>query len=63
MNWQRVVAKGEVLHGEKMLYSGTDPESYTTEYTGVYEGRGRQFLSLMACFSSENFARRSCSKM
>ena len=21
-----------------MLYSGTDPESYTTEYTSVYEG-------------------------
>ena len=28
---------GEVQHGEKMLYSGTDPESYITEYTLVYE--------------------------
>ena len=25
--------KGEVSRGEKMLYSGTDPESYITEYT------------------------------
>ena len=24
---------GEVSRGEKMLYSGTDPESYITEYT------------------------------
>jgi len=28
---------GEVSRGEKMLKSGTDPESYTTEYTLVYE--------------------------
>ena len=28
---------GEVPRGEKMLYSGTDPESYITEYTLVYE--------------------------
>ena len=28
---------GEVPHGEKMLYSGTDPESYITKYTLVYE--------------------------
>jgi len=28
---------GEVSRGEKMLYSGTDPESYITEYTSVYE--------------------------
>ena len=28
---------GEVSRGEKMLYSGTDPESYITEYTLVYE--------------------------
>ena len=28
---------GEVSRGEKMLYSGTHPESYTTEYTLVYE--------------------------
>ena len=27
----------EVSRGEKMLYSGTDPESYITEYTLVYE--------------------------
>ena len=28
---------GEVSRGEKMLESGTDPESYVTEYTVVYE--------------------------
>jgi len=28
---------GEVSRGERMLYSGTDPESYITEYTLVYE--------------------------
>ena len=28
---------GEVSQGEKMLYSGTDPESYITENTFVYE--------------------------
>jgi hypothetical protein len=28
---------GEVPRGEKMLNSGTDPESYITEYTLVYE--------------------------
>ena len=28
---------GEVSRGEKMLYFGTDPESYITEYTLVYE--------------------------
>ena len=27
----------EVSRGEKMLYSGTDPESYITEYALVYE--------------------------
>ena len=27
----------KVPRGEKMLYSGTDPESYITEYTLVYE--------------------------
>ena len=32
-----VDASGEVPRGEKMLYSGTDPESYITEYTLVYE--------------------------
>ena len=30
-------ASGEVPRGEKMLYSGTDPESYITECTLVYE--------------------------
>ena len=28
---------GEVSRGEKVLYSGTDPESYITEYTSVFE--------------------------
>jgi len=28
---------GEVPRGEKMLYSGTDPESYITDHTLVYE--------------------------
>ena len=28
-----VSGAGEVPRGEKMLYSGTDPESYITEYT------------------------------
>ena len=28
---------GEVLRGQKMLYSGTDPESYITEYNLVYQ--------------------------
>ena len=28
---------GEVSRGERMLYSGTDPESYITEYTLVNE--------------------------
>ena len=28
---------GEVSRGEKMLYSGTDSESYITEYTLLYE--------------------------
>ena len=27
----------EISQGEKMLYSGTDPESHITEYTLVYE--------------------------
>jgi len=31
------VGSGEVSRGEKMLYSGTDPESYITECTLVYE--------------------------
>jgi len=28
---------GEVPRGEKTLYAGTDPESYITEYTIVYD--------------------------
>jgi len=30
---------GEVPREEEMLYSGTDPESYITEYTLVYEDK------------------------
>ena len=33
--WRRVF--GEVPRGEKMLYFGTDAESYITEHTSVYE--------------------------
>ena len=33
---------GEVSRGEKMLDSGTDPESYITEYTVVYEDKRRR---------------------
>ena len=29
----------KVSRGEKMLYSRTDPESYITEYTSVYEAK------------------------
>ena len=42
INYQSLLGKanrhraGEVSSGEKMLYSGTDPESFTTEYI-VYE--------------------------
>ena len=32
-----VEASGEVPRGEKMLSSGTDPESHITEYAVVYE--------------------------
>ena len=35
LSW--LINSGEVPRGEKMLYSGTDPESYITEYTLVYE--------------------------
>jgi len=31
------VGSGEVPRGEKMLYSGTDLESYITEYTLLYD--------------------------
>ena len=30
---------GEVSRGEKMLYSGTEPQSYITEYTLVYAAK------------------------
>jgi len=30
------IKSGEVPRGEKMLYSGTDPVSYITEYTLVF---------------------------
>jgi len=33
----RALRGGEVPRGEKMLYLGTDPESYINEYTSVYE--------------------------
>ena len=33
----RRLIDGEVPRGDKMLYSGNDPESYITEYTLVYE--------------------------
>ena len=33
----KLIDAGEVSRGEKMLYAGTDPESYITEYTLVYE--------------------------
>ena len=35
--WVPVRSVGEVSREEKMLYSGTDPESYITKYTLVYE--------------------------
>ena len=35
----REVDSGEVPRGQKMLYPGTDPESYITEYTLVYEDK------------------------
>ena len=31
--FERLRVSGEVPRGEKMLYSGTDPESFITEYT------------------------------
>jgi len=34
-----MIVSGEVSRGEKMLYSGTDPESYITEYTLIYEDK------------------------
>ena len=43
---QSEVGSGEVSRGEKMLYSGTDPESYITEYTLVYEEKQWQTLTV-----------------
>ena len=34
-----VDSSGEVPRGEKMLYSGTDPESHITEYTFLCEDK------------------------
>ena len=34
---------GQVSRGEKILYPGTDPESYITEYTLVYEDESLRF--------------------
>jgi hypothetical protein len=34
---RELVDSGEIPRGEKMLFSGTDPESKITEYTSVYE--------------------------
>ena len=34
---QHIIRHGGVLQGETMLYSGTEPESYFTEETSVYE--------------------------
>ena len=44
----RTFRAGEVPRGENMLYSGTNPESYITEYTLVYEdcGNARLLTSL-----------------
>ena len=36
--------QGEVSRGEKMLYAGTDPASYITEYTSVYEDKKAALL-------------------
>ena len=38
LRWQDAFS-GEVPRGEKMLCSGTDAESYITEYTLVYEDK------------------------
>jgi len=39
-DWDELaVASGEVSRGEKILFSGTDPESYVTDYTLVYEDK------------------------
>ena len=38
------LASGEVPRGDKMLFSGTDPESYITDYTSVYEDKARRLM-------------------
>ena len=40
-----VTTSGEVSRGEKMTLRGTDPESYITEHTLVYEEYGRDLTS------------------
>ena len=37
--WRTTYFICEVPRGETMLYSGTDTESYVTEYTSVYENK------------------------
>ena len=44
---------GEVSRGEKMLLFGTDPESYITEYTLVYEDSSNHTSQF--CLSSSDY--------
>ena len=46
-NLQGLIDSGLVSRGEKMLYSGTDPESYITEYTLVYVVVGRFYNGII----------------
>ena len=39
-----MVIQGEVPRGEKILYSGTDLESYIAEHTSAYEDNTRPLL-------------------
>jgi len=41
----------EVSRGEKMFYSGTDPEPYITEYTLVYEDKTSHIQKLDMVFA------------
>ena len=43
-----VIDFGEVSRGEKMTLRGTDPESYITEYTLVYEDTSERLLRKFA---------------
>ena len=52
-----VVASGEVPRGEKMLSSGTDPESYITEYTLVYEDFIPKHLHFIALLQENSLHR------